>query len=278
MISICKFTIKYLYNSFKSSIFKKLLYKKLHIFLGGNNMKIDWASTQVYNTIMAVAVGIALLQMVRFGWLLLKGKKVNLDGWAIGFGVTGFVLTLTGAHMTLTWPLSKIGFPFDDIIFGEPSLAFGVMLLAAAVILWRKSNLLNADEKLRNEVEKDSSKLIPQLAEMAKPLSYFAAAMGLALLWTALAGIYYQLFAAPPEEPISGNFADYPMVEATFMSLLIAITGVGAILFPFALNKFSAKSGVVKVMGILWIIAGILFTLFGTMNYFTHIGLIINTM
>jgi len=54
---------------------------------------------------------------------------------AIGFAVSGFILTLLGGAMTLTWPLSKVGFPFDDIIFGEPSPAFGVMLLAGAIIL-----------------------------------------------------------------------------------------------------------------------------------------------
>ncbi|WP_258166552.1 DUF981 domain-containing protein [Paenibacillus sp. PCH8] len=42
-----------------------------------------------------------------------------MEGGAVGFGITGIILTLTGAHMTLTWPLSKVGFPFDDIIFAN---------------------------------------------------------------------------------------------------------------------------------------------------------------
>lgn len=240
-------------------------------------MVIDWSVTAVYNTIMAVSVGIGLLLVLRFGSHLAKEKVGQLEGWAIGFGIPGFILTLTGAHMTLTWPLSKIGFPFDDIIFGETSLAFGVMLIAAAIIIWRKSNLYLKQGMNMNDMKLVSNTLMSELPYLLKPLSYFAAAMGLALISIAFAGIGFQLFAAPPEEPISGAFADYPMLEATFMSGLFAIIGIGAILLPFALNK-GANPNFAKVIRFLWTIAGIAFVLFGAMNYFTHIGLIVNTM
>jgi len=104
-------------------------------------MVINWSVLAVYNTIMSVATGIGLLLILRFGSHLAKEKVGQLEGWAIGFGIPGFVLTITGAHMIFTWPLSKVGFPFDDIIFGEPSLAFGVLLVAVSILLWRKSNL-----------------------------------------------------------------------------------------------------------------------------------------
>lgn len=240
-------------------------------------MVIDWSVTQVYNTIMSVATGIGLLLLIRFGSHLAKEKIGQLEGWAIGFAIPGFILTLTGGHMTLTWPLSKIGFPFDDIIFGEPTLAFGVMLLAAALLLWRKSNLYMKQGIDMNDTKVVSSQLRKELPYLVKPLSYFAAAMGLALISIAFAGIGFQLFAAPPEEPISGMFADYPMVEATFMSLLIAITGIGAILFPFMLKE-TPNVNVVKAIKFCWTLSGIIFLLFGVMNYFTHIGLIVNTM
>lgn len=239
-------------------------------------MHIDWSQTQVYNTLMSVATGVGLLLIVRFSTLILRRKRVSLEGWSIGFTVPGFILTLLGAHMTLTWPLSKIGFPFDDIIFGETSLGFGVLLLAWAILLWRRANLTGGKVAISKEVKEQSEVRIAPFLEMIRPLSYFAAAMGLALISVAIAGIYYQLFAAPPEEPISGQFANYPMVEATFMSSLFAITGIGAILLPFSLNESSV--GIKKVIGTCWTITGVLFTLFGAMNYFTHIGLIINTM
>ncbi|WP_066071615.1 DUF981 family protein [Neobacillus soli] len=240
-------------------------------------MVIDWSVSAVYNTIMSVSTGIGLLLILRFGSHLAKEKVGQLEGWAIGFGIPGFILTITGTHMILTWPLSKIGFPFDDIIFGEPSLAFGIMLIAISILLWRKSNLYIRQGINMNDSKIVSSTLNKELPYLIKPLSYFAAAMGLALISIAFAGIKYQLFAAPPQEPISGAFADYPMLEATFISGLYAITGIGAVLLPFSLNK-NANPNYAKVIKFLWTIAGIIFVVFGVMNYFTHIGLIVNTM
>ncbi|MNJ51071.1 hypothetical protein D3C77_463650 [compost metagenome] len=239
-------------------------------------MHIDWSHTQVYNTIMSVATGVALLMLIRFSQHLTRGDRISLEGWSIGFAIPGFILTLTGGVMTLTWPLSKIGFPFDDIIFGEPTLAFGVMLLGGSILIWRRSNQQSRSEHGEKESKKQSELLVSQLIEMIRPLSYFAAAMGLALISIAIAGVYYQLFAAPPEEPISGRFADYPMLEASFISGLYALTGIGAILLPFSLHTRNPM--VTRIMGICWRITGVLFVLFGALNYFTHIGLIINTM
>lgn len=245
---------------------------------------IDWAAMPTYNTIMSVAVGAGLLAMVLLFLDLRKASGVDetserrgllsTDGWAITFGVLGLLLTVTGLHMTLTWPLASGGFAFDNIIFGETSLAFGVLMLGAALYLWRRGTELRADpEPLR------------LAARTARPLSVFIAALGLALFAIAIAGVTYQLFAAPPQEPISGAFADYPMIEATFMSLLFALVGVGAVVFPFAVNSVlrspaTTKSGggAVKTVGIVFTIAGVVFVLFGAMNYFTHIGLVVNTM
>lgn len=240
-------------------------------------MKIDYTNTAIYNTIMAVAVGIALLLIVQFISKLRKNEIAQLDGWAMGFAVPGFILTLTGAHMSLTWPLSKIGFPFDDIIFGEPSLAFGVILLAIAILLWRRSNLYMKQEIDMNDRKIISKKLLSELPTLFKPLSYFGAAMGLGLIAIAIAGITYKLFVAPVEEPISGYFADYPYVEATFVSLIYAIIGIGAVLFPFTLKK-EPNSGLISTVSWLWIVGGGILLLFGAMNYFTHIGLVVNTM
>ncbi|WP_427050702.1 DUF981 family protein [Paenibacillus sp. TC-CSREp1] len=240
-------------------------------------MIIDWSVTSVYNTLMSVATGVALLMILKFSADVVRSKVTHLEGWAVGFGITGFILTLTGAHMTLTWPLSKIGFPFDDIIFGEPVLAFGVLLLGATVILWRKSNQYHKAGLNMEDSNLISGKLRAELPYLLRPLSYFAAAMGLALISISFAGVGFQLFAAPPEEPISGWFADYPMIEATFMSLLIAITGVGACIFPFIL-KDTPNPKLVRTVNYLWLIAGIIFVGFGVLNYFTHIGLIVHTM
>jgi hypothetical protein len=226
-------------------------------------LKIDWTKVPTYNTIMSLAVGCGLLLLVALGCELLRGRELSTDGYGIGFGVLGLVLTITGAHMTLTWPLAALA-PFDDIIFGETGLAFGLLMLAAAFYLWRRGTALTGDDGMR------------RAARVATPVSVFVFALGLALFAITAAGLRYRLFAAPPQEPISGMFAEHPIVEATFMSCLIALVGVGAVLFPFGL----ATRGriVLGVIGAVWTVAGVVFVLFGALNFFTHIGLVINTM
>ncbi|OLF11980.1 hypothetical protein BLA60_08065 [Actinophytocola xinjiangensis] len=233
--------------------------------LAAQDLKIDWASMPTYNTIMSVAAGTGLLLVVRLAGLIIAGRPWRPEGWALAFAVPGFILTTTGLHMTLTWPLAAGGFPFDNIIFGEPSLAFGVLMLAAALYLWKRG------AELLESTDPGAA-----LAQLAAPMSVFVVGLGLASFGIAAAGVGYELFAAPPQEPISGAFADYPLVEAIFISGLYALVGVGAVLFPFALRP--TGGGVLSALRIVWGLAGLAFLLFGAMNYFTHIGLIVNTM
>ena len=226
-----------------------------------------------YNTIMAVAGGTALLLLVAFLRQLLRAPAdVSSDGYALAFGVTGFICTTTGLHMSLTWPLAAGGFPFDNIIFGETTLALGVAVSALALWLWRRfpALLLTGDP-------------VREVAKATGPLSIFGFGMGLGALGIAVAGIVFQLFAAPPQEPISGLFADYPMVEATFISALFALVGIGCLVLPFLIravrrNNAGAVRSLGGVLQVAWVLAGAAFFLFGALNYFTHIGLIVHTM
>lgn len=232
-------------------------------------LSIDWTQMPTYNTIMAVAAGAGLIFMVMLGRALVRDERFKPEGWALGAGVLGFILTATGLHMTLTWPFA-LYFPFDNIVFGEPSLAFGVLLLGAAFYLWKRGDQITAAKDRAAEA-----------ASVAKPLGIFVVGMGLALFGIAAAGMIYQLFAAPAQEPISGFFADYPMLEATFMSALFVLVGLGSVLFPLSLRTLSStgeQSKVTSTVGIVWLISGIIFLLFGALNFYTHIGLIINTM
>jgi uncharacterized membrane protein len=235
--------------------------------LGG--LVIDWTQMPTYNTIMSVAAGAALIMLVYFAREIIKGGDVIPDAWAIGFAVPGSILTATGIHMTLTWPMAKY-FPFDNIIFGETSLAFGVLLLAAAVYLWKRGgSILESGDAAR------------YLARLSQPVSVFIFGMGLGLFAIAAAGIVYQLFAAPPEEPLTGAFAAYPWVEATFMSAMFGVVGLGAVLFPFAVRSAAGgtlSAGLNQIIGWAWTLTGLGFLLFGALNFFTHIGLIVNTM
>ncbi|MFJ8441437.1 DUF981 domain-containing protein [Kitasatospora griseola] len=233
--------------------------------LAASGLKIDWAKMPTYNTIMSVAAGAGLLLVVALGrQLLTRGRIVTPDGWALAFGALGFTLVVTGLHMTLTWPLAGQGFPFDNIIFGEPALAFGVFLLSASFYLWKRA----AEFAVEDGIERTS--------RVALPISVFVFGMGLACFGIAAAGWKYTLFAAPPEEPISGEFADYPWLEASFMSGLYVLVGIGALLFPFALR--TPRTWMSPTIGVVWGLAGLAFLIFGGLNYFTHIGLIVNTM
>ncbi len=231
-------------------------------------LKIDWTQMPTYNTVMALAGGAGLLLVVALGWYLVKGKPVVPEAWALAYGALGFVLLVTGTHMTLTWPLAGQGFPFDNIIFGEPCLIFGVLLSAAAMLLWKRGAALA-------EAGTGEDRLLA-VSRLAAPISVFVFGAGLACLGIAAAGWKYTLFAAPEEEPISGEFADHPWVEASFMSSLYVLLGVGALLFPLALRRRAGWS--LAAVGVCWTLAGLAFLAFGGLNYFTHIGLIVNTM
>jgi hypothetical protein len=179
-----------------------------------------------------------------------------------------FHLDSTGLHMTLTWPLASGGSAFDNVVFGEPALAFGVLLLGAALVLWRRAPLLETGESEQREGR------IGYLRRTGGPISIFVFALGLACFSIAAAGWRYTLFAAPPQEPISGRFAQYPLVEATFISGLYVLVGgarAGSLRPAGAQPRASANHRCQLGPG------GLAFTLFGALNYFTHIGLIVNT-
>jgi uncharacterized membrane protein len=228
---------------------------------------IDWTTMPTYNTVMALAVGAGLVGLVLFFRAVrVNAADVSVIGWSLNFGALGLILTTTGLHMTLTWPLAAGGFAFDNIIFGEPSLAFGVLLLAAAVYLWSK---------------RDVGVTVRGVAKDSQPLTIFVVGLGLAMIAIGLAGVVYQLFAAPPQEPISGFFGQWAILEAIFISALYAAVGVGALLTPFATGRVSRglDGGVVaSIIGWCWAITGTIWLLFGALNFYSHIGLVVNTM
>jgi hypothetical protein len=65
------------------------------------------------------------------------------------------------------------------------------------------------------------------------------------------------------------------------MSGLFGFVGLGAVLFPFALRGFSSGSNITaweRIIGWVWGLSGLGFFLFGALNFYTHIGLIVHTM
>ena len=230
-----------------------------------DELTIDWATGPTYNTVMAVAAGVGLLLVVDLGRRIRRDEEVGVEGFALAFGVLGLLLTTTGLHMTLTWPLAPIGFAFDNIIFGEPALVFGVVLLGTCAALMSHRAVLGNPGPVRTTTA----------ARLMGPTSVLSVFVGLSCFAIAAAGVRFRLWVAPPQEPISGWFAQWPWVEITFIAGLYVLTGLGCVLLPWALRRPS--SPVALVAGLAWTIAGLSFAAFGALNYFTHIGLIINT-
>lgn len=235
-------------------------------------MIIDWIHIPVYNTLMSVAAGVGLLLLVALGRTIFLRRRFSSEGYSLVFGVLGVILFLMGLHMSLTWPLARIA-PYDNIVFGEPSLAFGALLGAASFYLWRRGAVLeatlSASQPQRGEERGEA------IARLVLPISLLVAVLGLVCMAIAAAGWKYTLWAAPPQEPISGNFANHPLVEATFISGLYVCVGVGALLLPILL--ITKRSAIAITIGLFWTLAGLGFTTFGVLNYYTHIGLIIHT-
>ncbi|WP_027375795.1 DUF981 family protein [Kaistella palustris] len=238
--------------------------------MGEQKLIIDWPQMITYNTIMALLVGVSLISLAAIGRHLVNRKTPNPTGWALNLGITGAVLFLTGLHMTLTWPLAKY-YPFDNIIFGETTLAFGTVNLALALFFWKRSAEISAAED-------------PLLfvATCLKPLNILLYAFALMLTAIFFAGVQFQFFAAPKEEPISGNFADMPWLEAWGLSLVFLGIGICSALTAIFFDKASRhdfKTGILQKLcyaGLL--ITGWFMLLFGALNYYTHIGLIVHTM
>lgn len=233
--------------------------------LAQSGLVIDWENLPTYNTIMAVAAGAGLVLLVHLARdLLTEPAQTSSDGYALAFGVIGVILTLTGLHMTLTWPLAP-DFAFDNIVFGEPALLLGVMLLAVAVYAWRRGSDLLA-----------TSDAMDRIKAIARPMTPLILGAGLANLAIAAAGMSNQLFTAPPQEPISGWVAGlHPWLEPTFISGLYALVGVGALATPAAIAGNDRARTIAA-----WTLtaSGWVFLLFGAFNYFSHIGLVVNTM
>ena len=218
----------------------------------------------VYNELVAITAGAGLLGFAWFLSHLIRNKRIDSEGWAPFFGLSGLLLLALGLHTTVTWPFGGGGFEYANIAFGQPAAAFGALLLFAAVYLWRHRTLFTGDVEEANATA---------LAGM-KPIAIFVGALGLAMAVLAITFVRFQLGAAPPEEPISGRFGHLPILEAVFLGGLWGVVAIGALLFAIALltDRLQLLRWAVRA----WIIGGAVLLLFGAMNFYTHIGMYYN--
>lgn len=215
----------------------------------------------VYNELVAVTAGAGLIGFAAFLSQLLRGKRIDSEGWAGFFGVTGLLLLVTGLHTTLTWPFGGGGFEYANIAFGQPAAAFGALLVLAAVYLWRHRVLF------AGEVEPARQAALASL----KPAGIFVGVVGLGMAALAITFVRFQLGAAPPEEPISGRFGHLPILEALFLGGLWGVIALGALLFAIAL--WTDRPHLLRWAVWAWIVGGVVLALFGAMNFYTHIGM-----
>jgi uncharacterized membrane protein len=215
----------------------------------------------VYNEIVAVTAGAGLLGVAWFLAHLVQGRRIESEGWAGFFGVTGVLLLVLGIHTTVTWPFGGKGFEYANIAFGQPAAGFGALLLFAAVYLWRHRTSFAEDNELASRAA----------FAALKPVSIFVGALGLAMGALAIAFVRFQLGAAPPQEPISGRFGQWPIIEALFLGGLWGVVALGAILFAIA--ELTDRPQLLSWVVWAWVIGGVVFLLFGAMNYYTHIGM-----
>jgi len=218
----------------------------------------------VYNELVAITAGAGLLGFAWFLAQLIRSKRIESEGWAGFFGVTGILLLALGLHTTVTWPFGGGGFEYANIAFGQPAAGFGALLLFAAVYLWRNRALFAGDVELAKSTA---------LAAL-KPISIFVGALGLAMGVLAITFVRFQLGAAPPEEPISGRFGHLPLIEALFLGGLWGVVAIGALLFAIAM--LTDRPQLLRWAVWAWIIGGVGFLLFGAMNFYTHIGMYYN--
>jgi uncharacterized membrane protein len=218
----------------------------------------------VYNELMAITAGAGLLGFAAFLADLIRNKRIDSEGWAAFFGVSGLLLLVLGVHTTVTWPFGGNGFEYANIAFGQPAAGFGALLVFAAVYLWRHRM------RYDGEVEQANTKTLAAL----KPVGIFVGALGLGMATLAVTFIRFQLGAAPPEEPISGRVGDMPIIEALFLGGLWGVVALGAILFAIAL--WTERPHLLRWAVRAWIVGGGVFLLFGAMNFYTHIGMYYN--
>lgn len=130
--------------------------------------------------------------------------------------------------------------------------------------LWRHRALFDGDVDTANATA---------LAAL-KPAGVFAGALGLGMAVLAIAFVRFQPGAAPTEEPISGRFGDLPILEALFLGGLWGVVALGALLFAVATR--TDRPQLLRWAVWAWVIGGVVFLLFGAMNFYTHIGMYYN--
>ncbi|MBE9403939.1 DUF981 family protein [Brachybacterium sp. Marseille-Q2903] len=243
-------------------------------------------------------------------------RPVAYDGWALSFGVLAAVLITTGLHMTLVWPLEEL--PFDNIIFGEPALAFGLLMAALAFFLWRRRDELRASTNPLRDFFETLRPLTPFIVGMGLACIAILFAGNIYTLfaapeWEPISG-YFAKWPWFEAAIISGLYGIIGIAAALFPFAMHGVVDANAHRYPHVVTQASSTGkraagahatdadgaadresdaeaaraaaateqavvpGLAKLVVALLVTAGLFLLLFGALNYYTHVGMIVNEL
>ena len=61
----------------------------------------------LYNTIVGLAAGVGLLLVAQLLKQFAEGERVQPEGFALAFGITGFIQAVLGLTISAMWPYTK---------------------------------------------------------------------------------------------------------------------------------------------------------------------------
>lgn len=199
----------------------------------------------LYNTLIGVLVGLAAFITASLIRKAAYKETHNFTGAGLALLVVGVPLTFLAGAMTVTWPLTAN--PPINIAFGEPALLIGVLSTAVGGFALRlKSWTLDT-----------------------RPITWVVGALGAILASISLAIFHFDLVGdAPVAEPITGSATGW---ENTTFGIAYAVAAIACLAFLWLRTKVGT---VVAYYGL--ILSGIFFLGFSVLNYYTHIGLLLN--
>lgn len=199
----------------------------------------------IYNTLMGWSAGVIVLM---FGLTVRRVARHRPTLVQVGTGpavmltVNGAILTFLSALMATTWPLTVN--PPINIAFAEPCLVLGLFALVGGI-----RALVQPSFEIRD----------------LRTLELGVGAVGLPLLAIALAVFRFDLVGdAPDIEPITGQFKGW---ENTTFGLVYLASAIGCFLVAARRRMVAAWT---------FLAVGTFFLLFASLNYYTHIGLLVN--
>jgi uncharacterized membrane protein len=196
----------------------------------------------LYNTLMGWSAALILLVLAGMLRRYDRGERVIPAGTAVVLVVAGAALTFLSGLMAVTWPLNVN--PPINIAFAEPCLVLGLFALVGGIVALARPERLD---------------------EGTRSLELGIGAVGLPLLFIALAVFRFNLVGdAPDIEPITGQFKGW---ENTTFGLVYLTAAVACFLTAAHRLRMAARA---------FALVGVFFLVFASLNYYTHIGMLIN--